>query len=76
MVCGVGIVGIVGAVGGTGSAVGAVLVGGGRAAAAAVGTAHCTALIVRNYSVAAYNMVAARLTDLRATDSTQVPFKK
>lgn len=39
-------------------------------------TVRCTALMFRNYSVAAYNMVAARLTDLRAADSTQVPFKK
>lgn len=35
-----------------------------------------TALMFRNYPLAAYNMVAARLTDLRAADSTQVPFKK
>lgn len=35
-----------------------------------------TTLMFRNYPLAAYNMVAARLTDLRAADSTQVPFKK
>lgn len=48
--------------------------------AAAVGVASCatvgTTLMFRNYPLAAYNMVAARLTDLRAADSTQVPFKK
>lgn len=50
------------------------------AVAAAAGrggrTATYTALMSRNYPIAAYNMVAARLTDLRAADSTQVPFKK
>ncbi|CAG9113513.1 unnamed protein product [Plutella xylostella] len=35
-----------------------------------------TTLMFRNHSLAAYNMVAARLTDLRHADSTQVPFKK
>lgn len=33
-------------------------------------------LTFRNNPLAAYNMVAARLTDLRAADSAQVPFKK
>lgn len=48
-----------------------------RAAAAAAAAGEALhALMCRNYPLAAYNMVAARLTDLRAADSTQVPFKK
>lgn len=50
--------------------------GGGRRAQRRAWGGRCTALISRNYPIAAYNMVAARLTDLRAADSTQVPFKK
>lgn len=51
------------------------VVGSGRGKWAKVTTVDTT-LMFRNYPLAAYNMVAARLTDLRAADSTQVPFKK
>lgn len=59
---------------GCGMVVGTRCAGGGQTRLGLDGLA-CTALI-RNYPIAAYNMVAARLTDLRAADSTQVPFKK